>query len=47
MSITILGFRELWLSVLQPWLQSRKLHPATAVAKTNSQPVKPTKQAAE
>jgi uncharacterized membrane protein YbhN (UPF0104 family) len=45
-SITILGFRELWLSVLQPWLQSRKLRPATAVAKTNSQPVK-SKQAAE
>lgn len=47
MSITILGFRELWLSVLQPWSQSRKLRPATAVAKTNSQPVNPTKQAAE
>jgi uncharacterized membrane protein YbhN (UPF0104 family) len=46
-SITILGFRELWLSVLQPWSQSRKLRPATAVAKTNTQPVKPTKQAAE
>lgn len=27
-SITILGIRELWLSVILPWQQSRKLQPA-------------------
>ena len=46
MSITIMGIRELWLSVIQPWQQSRKLRPATAVAKSQPQQVKP-KQAAE
>lgn len=43
-SITIMGIRELWLSVILPWQQSRKLQPA--VAKSSSQPTK-TKQAAE
>ena len=46
MSITIMGVRELWLSVIQPWQQSRKLQPATAIATQPAQQVKP-KQAAE
>ncbi len=45
-SITIMGTRELWLSVVLPWQQSRKLKPARALAKSAPQPVK-TKQAAE
>lgn len=44
-SITILGVRELWLSVILPWQQSRKLQPAV-VQTPPSQPVN-TKQAAE
>ncbi|MDO8980916.1 MAG: YbhN family protein [Afipia sp.] len=44
-SITILGIRELWLSVILPWQQSRKLQPAVAQSPP-SQPVN-TKQAAE
>ena len=45
-SITIMGVRELWLSVILPWQQSRKLRPAAAVAKPSKQPSS-TKQAAE
>lgn len=45
-SITILGIRELWLSVVQPWQQNRKLRLATAVAKPSQQQTEP-KQAAE
>ena len=45
-SITILGIRELWLSVILPWQQSRKLQPAPAVAQS-SQQQPPPKQAAE
>lgn len=45
-SITILGIRELWLSVIQPWQQSRKLRPAPAVVQSQQQQTKP-KQAAE
>ncbi|TXJ09913.1 MAG: UPF0104 family protein, partial [Afipia sp.] len=45
-SITIMGIRELWLSVIQPWQQSRKLRPAPAVAQS-SQQQQPPKQAAE
>jgi len=45
-SITIMGVRELWLSVIQPWQQSRKLQPAPAVAQS-SQQQQPPKQAAE
>jgi len=45
-SITIMGAREVWLSVVLPWQQSRKLKPARALVKSAPQPVK-TKQAAE
>ena len=44
-SITIMGVRELWLSVILPWQQSRKLHPAPAVAQSSQQ--QPPSQAAE
>ena len=45
-SITIMGVRELWLSVILPWQQSRKLQPAPAVAQSSPPQSKP-KQAAE
>jgi len=45
-SITIMGVRELWLSVILPWQQSRKFRPAAAVVKPSKQPSN-TKQAAE
>jgi uncharacterized membrane protein YbhN (UPF0104 family) len=45
-SITIMGIRELWLSVILPWQQSRKLRPAPAVAQSSPPQSKP-KQAAE
>jgi uncharacterized membrane protein YbhN (UPF0104 family) len=47
-SVTIMGVREVWLSVLVPWQQNRKLRPAPVVVTKASPPPPPsTKQAAE
>ena len=42
LSISIMGFRELWLSVVLPWQERRRLSEACAAANANAvrQPVK-------
>ena len=46
-SISIMGLRELWLSVVLPWYERRKLSNLTPAVATSAAPVPKPKQAAE
>jgi len=39
-SISIMGTREFWLSVVQPWQERRRLNDACAASATVRQPIK-------